>query len=343
MALSCARAAPLWVAAALCVVALGCGAEHEADPGGPGTSNPLAHAVALSLHAVLRHPDEGFLAQLSSGRDTVFLPLDACQAWVVTATLEHQPATQPTARDLFLAMSDSLAVSLDHLLLDVAADGLPTALLYLRVGSERRTLDAACSDALAIAQRSSAPLLGTPGLMDAFGRTGGTSGWPASGVAAERSEAAAAALAPAQEERVAMRFLGLADQQVDVAVVLVDAQDQTVLPVFVNYCQAEAIYAGLHDPQSPAARRHGLLRDLASLAQAEVAAATIVDLVDASYFGTVEVRTPRGLVPLNARPSDALALAALTHAPVYVAAHVLQSAGEQAAPYLEFFAAETGQ
>ncbi|MEW6749787.1 MAG: bifunctional nuclease domain-containing protein [Candidatus Latescibacterota bacterium] len=329
--------------ALFCLVALGC---QDGGPSGPDASDPLSAALPLSLSAVLRLRDGTYLAALSSGADTAFLPLDPCQAWVVSTTLEHEPTGQPTARDLFLTMADSLGASLDHLLLHLDANGDAVASLYVRTLAGAAILEATCSDAMAIAQRSSAPLLGTRALLRRF-RQSGASGTgdaelpptPRTSPLAE-GEPRAARPARARQERVPVRILGLVDQQIDVLVALVDQSQQTVVPVFVNYCQAEAIYAGLHDPGHAAARRHALLRDLLSAAQATVAAALVTDLVGAAYLGQVEVASPRGLVRLQARPSDALALAALTGAPLYVTTGVLQAAGEEATPYLSFFSEE---
>jgi bifunctional DNase/RNase len=49
-------------------------------------------------------------------------------------------------------------------------------------------------------------------------------------------------------------------------------------------------------------------------------------VVEETYVATVEVDGPPGVQPVDARPSDALNLAALVQAPIFVAPEVLQEA-----------------
>jgi bifunctional DNase/RNase len=49
-------------------------------------------------------------------------------------------------------------------------------------------------------------------------------------------------------------------------------------------------------------------------------------VVEETYIGNVEVDGPRGVQSVDARPSDALNLAALVQAPIFVAPEVLQEA-----------------
>ena len=47
-------------------------------------------------------------------------------------------------------------------------------------------------------------------------------------------------------------------------------------------------------------------------------------VVEEAYIATVEVEGPPGVQPVDARPSDALNLAVLVQAPIFVAPEVLQ-------------------
>jgi len=53
-------------------------------------------------------------------------------------------------------------------------------------------------------------------------------------------------------------------------------------------------------------------------------------VVEETYIATVEVDGPPGVQPVDARPSDALNLATLVQAPIFVAPEVLQEGGGQA-------------
>jgi bifunctional DNase/RNase len=49
-------------------------------------------------------------------------------------------------------------------------------------------------------------------------------------------------------------------------------------------------------------------------------------VVEETYLATVEVEGPPGVQPVDARPSDALNLAALVQAPIFAAPEMLQEA-----------------
>jgi bifunctional DNase/RNase len=51
----------------------------------------------------------------------------------------------------------------------------------------------------------------------------------------------------------------------------------------------------------------------------------INDLQDSTFFATIEIETPGGTVPIDSRPSDAIALAARAMCPVYVDGDALKA------------------
>jgi len=114
---------------------------------------------------------------------------------------------------------------------------------------------------------------------------------------------------------------------VPVVLVGVEASDD-LLPVFVGFDEAMAIRRGLdaHDIGRPLT--HDLLLDVVEELGGRVDAVEIADLHDETYIADLHVDTPRESVIVDARPSDALALAARTNAPVTVEADVFE-AGRQ--------------
>lgn len=114
-----------------------------------------------------------------------------------------------------------------------------------------------------------------------------------------------------------------------VPVVLVGVEaDDDLLPVFVGFDEAMAIRRGLdaHDIGRPLT--HDLLLDVMEELGGRVDAVEIAELRDETYIADLHVDTPRESVVVDARPSDALALAARTNAPVSIAADVFE-AGRQ--------------
>jgi len=121
-----------------------------------------------------------------------------------------------------------------------------------------------------------------------------------------------------------------------VPVVLVGVEgDDDLLPVFVGFDEAMAIRRGLdaHDIGRPLT--HDLLLDVMEELGGRVDAVEIAELREGTYIADLHVDTPRESVVVDARPSDALALAARTNAPVSVAADVFEAGREPAAEFAE--------
>jgi bifunctional DNase/RNase len=75
---------------------------------------------------------------------------------------------------------------------------------------------------------------------------------------------------------------------------------------------------------------HDLLRDMIAQLDARVTRIVINDLKDATFFAQIRLLIRRAggeeMLEIDARPSDAIALALRTEAPIYVAQSVLDQA-----------------
>ena len=101
---------------------------------------------------------------------------------------------------------------------------------------------------------------------------------------------------------------------VPVVLVGVDGSDD-LLPIFVGFDEAMAIRRGLDAEDIGRPLTHDLLLD-------------VVEELENTYVADLHLDTPRESVVIDARPSDALALAARTNAPIAVAEDVF-AAGRQ--------------
>jgi bifunctional DNase/RNase len=91
-----------------------------------------------------------------------------------------------------------------------------------------------------------------------------------------------------------------------------------VLPVFVGPFEATAIAIGIEQPQVARPGTHDLLIAVLAAAGAHVVGARVVSLDRGTFFGAVDVETAHGIEHVDARPSDAIALAVRVGAPVLV-------------------------
>jgi len=109
-------------------------------------------------------------------------------------------------------------------------------------------------------------------------------------------------------------------------VVLKDDAEKFFLPIWVGIFEANAIALQLENVSTPRPMTHDLLRNMISELDARVTRVVINDLRDSTFFAQIRVITGERTLELDARPSDAIALALRADAPIYVAQSVLDQA-----------------
>jgi uncharacterized protein len=133
-------------------------------------------------------------------------------------------------------------------------------------------------------------------------------------------------------ELVAMTIKGLMLDPVSNSpiVVLKDDDEKFFLPIWVGIFEANAIALQLENITTPRPMTHDLLRNMIEELHARVTRIVINDLRDATFFAQIRLVVEQGggdrTLEVDARPSDAIALALRTEAPIYVAQSVLDQA-----------------
>ncbi len=111
------------------------------------------------------------------------------------------------------------------------------------------------------------------------------------------------------------------------ALVLGEIEGNRRLPIIIGAFEAQAIALELEKIQPPRPMTHDLLRDLFESVGAEVIDVVIDELREGTFFAKVRYIHEGEEDQLDARPSDAVALAVRVDAPIYVAPSVLEEAG----------------
>jgi bifunctional DNase/RNase len=106
-------------------------------------------------------------------------------------------------------------------------------------------------------------------------------------------------------------------------VVLKDVASDLVLPIWVGVFEANAIALELEKTATPRPMTHDLLRNLARGLGAKVSKVVVSDLIEDTFYATIWMRQAEETVTIDARPSDAIALALRWDCPIYVATKVL--------------------
>ena len=109
-------------------------------------------------------------------------------------------------------------------------------------------------------------------------------------------------------------------------IILKDEEDKRSLPIWVGIFEANAIALQLENVSTPRPMTHDLLRNMIAELDARVTRVVINDLRDSTFFAQIRVIIGERTLELDARPSDAIALALRADAPIYVAQSVLEQA-----------------
>ena len=109
-------------------------------------------------------------------------------------------------------------------------------------------------------------------------------------------------------------------------VVLKDVASDTVMPIWVGIFEANAIAIEIEKVAAPRPMTHDLTRNLIRHLNARLERVVITELKDDTFLAVLWLRQGDEAVTIDARPSDAIALALRADCPIYVTEQVMQSA-----------------
>jgi len=110
-------------------------------------------------------------------------------------------------------------------------------------------------------------------------------------------------------------------------VILKDLTMERYLPIWIGHCEADAIAFAIQEVPISRPLTHDLLCTIISELGARVTHVLINDLRDDTYFATLYLSSGGSALELDARPSDAIALALRANAPVFAEDRVFDKAG----------------
>jgi hypothetical protein len=109
-------------------------------------------------------------------------------------------------------------------------------------------------------------------------------------------------------------------------VVLKDVASDTVMPIWVGIYEANAIAIEIEKMAAPRPMTHDLTRNIMRYLNGALEKIVITELKDDTFYALLWIRQGEEPIAVDARPSDALALALRADCPIFVAEHVMQSA-----------------
>jgi uncharacterized protein len=109
-------------------------------------------------------------------------------------------------------------------------------------------------------------------------------------------------------------------------IILRDKDGQRVLPIWVGVFEANAIALQMENVTTPRPMTHDLLKNVISDLKADIQKIVVSDLRENTFYALIYLVVNGEPVAIDARPSDAIALALRAQAPIFVEDRVIDNA-----------------
>ncbi len=131
---------------------------------------------------------------------------------------------------------------------------------------------------------------------------------------------------------VEVRVAGIAQDALGQFVLLLkpvgeEAGSGRILPVWIGQQEATSILVAVEGAETPRPLSHDLMVRLVDAVGARVERVEVTRVEDRTFYAEIVLATPAGPRVIDARPSDAIAIARRADAPLHVAEAVLEEAG----------------
>ena len=124
-------------------------------------------------------------------------------------------------------------------------------------------------------------------------------------------------------------------------VLLVDEQGRRMLPIWLGVAEGRAIAVGLKEVELPRPLTFTFVANLLEATDVQVEEVSIESLKKDTLYAVVKLRNGESVVEVDARPSDAMALALYTGKPIYANKELLDQSGVDIPAWVKDIRAKT--
>lgn len=107
-------------------------------------------------------------------------------------------------------------------------------------------------------------------------------------------------------------------------IILKDLEEKTALPIWIGLIEASAIATELERIQLARPMTHDLIRNILKELSLKVDKVEVNDLADNTFYSSIYIHSNNKQIVMDSRPSDAIAIALRTDAPIYVEKRVME-------------------
>ncbi len=115
--------------------------------------------------------------------------------------------------------------------------------------------------------------------------------------------------------------------------ILKEVEGERSFPIMIGLYEVSSIERRIRNMPSQRPLTHDLVVNVIDQLGGELSDILINELREGTYFAKLRIRLNGELVEVDARPSDAIALAVSTKVPIYVAEEVIEEATEEQGPF----------
>ena len=109
-------------------------------------------------------------------------------------------------------------------------------------------------------------------------------------------------------------------------IILKDLEGDKSLPIWVGFFEANAIALEIEKITTPRPMTHDLIKNLVTILKAEIKHILVSELKDNTFYAVISLVIGDNSLTVDARPSDAIAIALRAKAPIFVNESVIESA-----------------
>lgn len=110
-------------------------------------------------------------------------------------------------------------------------------------------------------------------------------------------------------------------------IILKTEEGEHTVPIWIGLLEATSIASALQNIKFDRPMTHDLFRNFSELLNISVAKIEVCDLRDNTFYARIFFLSEQGAFDMDARPSDAIAIALRFSAPIYIDDKVIEKAG----------------
>jgi len=107
-------------------------------------------------------------------------------------------------------------------------------------------------------------------------------------------------------------------------IILKDSEGDNALPIWIGIAEASAIATQIEKIDMARPMTHDLLKNILHELGVKLEKVEILDLQDNTFYANIYLNVNGQIMPIDSRPSDAIALALRTESPIFVSEDVVK-------------------